>query len=345
MQWNNIYLNGCASELGRLEDVREAVRDGRYDPGECESNGYVSVSVTDGTSPPDLAVAAGRRALTRAGVPESEFGLVLHASVTFQGINGWTPTPYIQARTVGGTAVCMEVQQACNGGMAGIEAAAARISLDQGTTAALVTTADAFPTPAFDRYRCDMGTLRGDGATAAVVSRTPGPARLLSTALITDASHEGLSRGGEPWLTHSAAAALPWDLRARRVDYLASKGIGRNIVAMVVTRMQEVIDTALADAETAPDEVTRWVFTNLGPAFRYYWDFQRVNGIEEARTTWEWGRTVGHVGAGDHIAGLTHLFEQDTLRPGDRVAMVGVGGGFSFGCSVVEVLERSGWQP
>ena len=59
-------------------------------------------------------------------------------------------------------------------------------------------------------------------------------------------------------------------------------------------------------------------------------------------TRW-WDRQAGYADAGDHIGGRTHLLEQE--RPGDRVALVGVGGGVRFGCAVMEALGQLGWGP
>lgn len=61
------------------------------------------------------------------------------------------------------------------------------------------------------------------------------------------------------------------------------------------------------------------------------------------RTTWEFGRRIGHLGAGDQFAGFDHLVSSGRLGPGDRAVIVGLGGGFTWTIAVVEMLERPRW--
>ncbi len=71
--------------------------------------------------------------------------------------------------------------------------------------------------------------------------------------------------------------------------------------------------------------------------------YYRPYGIDPARTTWEWSRTVGHLGAGDQFAGLDHLVTSGRAVPGDRVVLIGVGAGYSWGAAVVEICDRPAW--
>jgi 3-oxoacyl-[acyl-carrier-protein] synthase-3 len=68
-----------------------------------------------------------------------------------------------------------------------------------------------------------------------------------------------------------------------------------------------------------------------------------VLGIDLSRTTWNWAMQVGHLGAADQLAGLTYLSEAGRLTPGERVLMVGVGGGFNWTCVVLEVIAEPNW--
>ncbi|HEX8869078.1 MAG TPA: 3-oxoacyl-[acyl-carrier-protein] synthase III C-terminal domain-containing protein, partial [Lentzea sp.] len=67
-------------------------------------------------------------------------------------------------------------------------------------------------------------------------------------------------------------------------------------------------------------------------------NYLRPYGIEPERTTWEWSRTVGHLGAGDQFASLAHLVDTGKARSGQRVVMFGVGAGYSWGCAVLEMV-------
>jgi 3-oxoacyl-[acyl-carrier-protein] synthase-3 len=75
------------------------------------------------------------------------------------------------------------------------------------------------------------------------------------------------------------------------------------------------------------------------------WQVPQLLGIPVERATWEFSRTVGHLGAGDQIAGFNDLLERGELAAGDRVLFVGGGSGFSCTCAVVEILDVPRWEP
>ena len=346
MQWNDIYVSGSAAWLGAKEDVRAAVADGRYDAEECNEDDYVFARVAGDEAPPDMAVAAGSLAVQRSGVPVDEFALILHASVGFPGLDHWTAASYVQAATVRGRGSAVDVKQASNGGMASLELGAAYLAARSGSASALLTTADKYALPAFDRYGSDKGIVRSDGATGLVLTKGHGVARLLSTAVVGDAAHEGLYRGTGAWATVPGTEGWPIDLRRRRKEYLSTFGGDIMELVQAITQVQqETMTAALADAGVDGGDVAWYVFPNVGRSVQD-WELRKTIGIEEAQTTWHWGREVGHIGAGDQIAGLTHLLESRTARAGDRVVLSGVGAGFSFGCAVLEIVQPpEDWTP
>ncbi len=346
MQWNDIYVSAGAAWLGNARTsstpsptaatTRRSAR--RTTTSRCAWWGE--------ESPADMTVAAAKKALARSGTAADDIALFLHATTSFQGLDHFTPVSYILDRAVGGTAPALEVKQACNGGMASIEVAAAYLSaMRSGPDSALVTTGDKFNLPGYDRYRSDKGMLRGDGATALVLSRRPGVARLLSTALLDDPTHEGVYRGQGEWASGSGEHGWPVNLRARTKQYLErGQTTVPELVQSITVREQETIHRALADAGITGDEVARFVFPNAGRTL-VDWDSRaQAFGVTEEKALWHWGRQVGHIGAGDQAAGLVHLLETGAVSPGDKVLLFGIGGGFHFGCAVLEILEQPEWD-
>lgn len=342
MQWDDIYISAAAAELGRVEQVRDAVAEGRYDAEECDTDDYQSVRIVDDErSAVDLAVAAATEALERAGT--NDFGLLLHASVGHQGMDHFTPASYVHSKIGGGLAPALEVRQSSNGGMAALDVAAAYLSAMPAISSALVTTGDKFAPPAYDRYRTDQGMIMSDGGTAVVLSRTGGVAKLLSTALLGDPLHGEAYVGTDSWTDVSGARGWPIDLRVRKVQHLEAGGNIWEIVEHLTTRQQEVVNTALADAKSTVDEIARFVFPNVGRSVQD-WKGRGEVGITEERTTWAWGRTVGHLGGGDQVAGLTHLIESGQVRTGDKVVLAGIGSGWNYSAAVVEIVAEPSWQ-
>lgn len=346
MRWDDIYISGLGATLGRRVTTADAVAAGLYDERDNEADGYLAVRVAGEGPAVEMAVEAAALALKRSpDVDPGEVGIVVHACCAHQGLEHFSAPNYIQSRTVQGTATAVEVRQFSNGGMMALELAAGSLAARSTPQAALVTTSDRFGGPTYDRYRTDQGVVFGDGATALVLSRRPGVARLLSTVVIGDGSFVGMQIGDAPWTGAVDTGTWPVDLTARRKQHLKVHGVDLLMRIMVrSTRLQrETIEAALTDAGVTADEVAWWVVPNMGRAV-VDWEFRRRLGIDESRTTWSWGREVGHIGAGDQTGGLTHLFESGVLHAGDRVVLTGVGQGDNYGCAVVEVVEEPEWE-
>lgn len=350
IRWDDLYIGGVAASLGRKEPTAEAVAEGRYDADRNEVDGYLSVRVADKGPAVDLAIAAANEAVDRAGPDVPDFAAVLHASYAHQGLDHFAAASYIQQRTVRGSAMALEVDQGSNGGLAALEVACAYLQARTEPASVLLTTSDRFVPPAWDRYRTDRGTVFGDGGTALVLSRgdTEGGrgkvAKVLSTAIVGDTRFVDLYIGEEPW-TDASGEAWPLDLCARRDGYLALHGLDvlLELMLTVAKRQRATIETALTDAGLTSGEVQWWAFPNMGRQV-IDWEFRRMLGIDEDRTTWEWGRRVGHLGAGDTFGALAHLVESGAAKAGDKVVLFSIGQGDNYGCAVVEVLEERTWE-
>ena len=59
--------------------------------------------------------------------------------------------------------------------------------------------------------------------------------------------------------------------------------------------------------------------------------------MDEARSTWELSRTIGHTGVADLFIGLEHLWTTGQVTPGDHVMLIGAATGMEAGCAVVEI--------
>jgi 3-oxoacyl-[acyl-carrier-protein] synthase III len=345
MRWDDIHVDAVAASLGRVELTEDAVTDGRYDPGQRAADGYLATRVADEGPAVELAVDAANLALKRSTA--SEFGLLVHASVAHQGLDHFAPASYVQRRTIGGTAAAIEVKQASCGGLAAVEVAAAYLSVRPELSAALVTTSDRFVPPGYDRYNTDGGLVFSDGGTALVLSRRPGVARLLSTSLISDTTHGGLYDGNAPWTDAPGGGGWPVDLAPRAAGHIAELGGPDHFIDVVQSldhRQQETVREAVADAGLQVGDISWWVFPNVGQTL-VDWETYEAMGIDRSRTIWEeWGNRIGHLGAGDQLAGLAYLLESRRARVGDRVLLNGAGQGFTFASVVLEITDVPEWS-
>ncbi len=333
MRWSDVHIRASAVALCKAEDTAAVVSEGRYYPAYHAANGYLSVSVaTDDRPAMDMAVDAARQALSRSALNPADIGLIIHASVGSQGPDDIPPASYIHGKAIGGRANAVEVKQACNGGMAALELGSAYLTAMARGSSVLITTSDKCE-PDSDRYRTGLGELAGDGATALILSRTAGVAQVLSTAIVGDSSFLELP-----------GAAAPPPAAGNRQEVLAEQRRKLQPMLRAMSALQQdSVEAALADAATDGAEISRWVFANVG-LFLVNRKFRDSFGIDDSKTTWDWGRTVGHLNAGNQIGGLNHLLESGAVRPGDRVALCGNGVGFSYGCAVLEITASPDWS-
>jgi 3-oxoacyl-[acyl-carrier-protein] synthase-3 len=225
--------------------------------------------------------------------------------------------------------------------MVSLELAACYLLARPGPGTALLTTGDRFCPPGFDRWHSDTGTLYADGGTAVVLSRSGGFARLRSVATVGRSELEGMHRGDEPFGPAPFSYRKVVEMDADKDAFLARAG--RSFaVSRATIGQRDAIDRALADADTGLAGIDWFVLPNLGRKRLSAGYFAKL-GVRPEQTTWPWGRTVGHLGAGDQFAGLERLVRTGAAGPGSRCLLVGVGAGFSWSAAVVEVLERPEW--
>jgi 3-oxoacyl-[acyl-carrier-protein] synthase-3 len=341
MRYSDVYVAGVANWLPPLRPVSAAISAGRYDAAEQAANRYESVAVAGpDDAPPDMAIRAARLALERSGTRPGDVALLLHAYIWYQGVDFWSAAPYIHHAVLGDTRLCpaIDVGQLSAGAMGALELAASYLQASPDRAAALVTAADRFHPPGFDRWRTDIPSIvYGDGAAALVLSRNGGLAQLIALSTVVDTSLEPMYRGDSPFGAVSVAASGPIDVRGRRDAHLR-----HNERAQVIGQMTESLVTAvsavLSDAGLALADISRFVFPNVGYAVlcaRYL----EPLGLDPAQTAWEWGRTTAHVGAADQLTGLAYLAERGQAAAGDRVMLVGIGAGFTWSCAILQWRE------
>lgn len=343
MRYDDLYVAGAALHVERRSPVSDELRDGSCDGLAAERSGITSVAVSAGRSAPELAVEAARVALRRAGARPVDVDLLLHATVQYQGHDLWAPASYVQRYALGNRCPAVEIRQLSNGGMAALELAAGYLAPGSGRRAALLTTGDVFGGPGFDRWRSDPGTVFGDAGTALVLSRGAGFARLISLATVSDPDLEGMHRGADPFGRMPFSVRTPIDLGLLQRAFVDEAGRSYS-VARINAGQDEALKRALSEADLTLDDIDWFVLPHFGRK-RLRSMFLRRWNITEERTTWAFGSTVGHLGAGDQFAGLAALAGSGPARPGQRCLVFGVGAGFTWSCAVLELCGTVADRP
>jgi 3-oxoacyl-[acyl-carrier-protein] synthase-3 len=339
MKLTNVYLSGLGVYQPPTVDAREASRRGEYHPGFYQENRMTGLCVAGDVAPVEMAVHAGRQALSRAGDDPGRIGLLLHTAMHFQGPEGWNAAAYIEKNIVGGTVPAFEIRVGCGGLFAALELAAPRLDKPGPDETVLITTAENFGAQLVDRWNALPGFIQGDAGSALLLDRRSGFARLRAVGCATVPEVEQLYRGGEP-LWPPTPRTKP-DMRPR-VTYFrenvmplaeANEAIARSLVKLT--------DRILDEAERSLDDMVRVVYMN---AASYVMQQQVLEplGIPMERTTWDFGRGIGHCGSNDQPLSLNHLLVTGQLKAGDHVLLAG-GGPATLAAAVLEILEVPEW--
>lgn len=275
----------------------------------------------------EMAVAAAQDTLKTGGTTPDEVDLFHYAWAYDQGAHLWSPAHQIALML--GTTRCDSVgfHLMSNGGAAALHTAASSMLLEPRLDRALITTADNFDTLPYDRWTNSAVTILSDGATAALLTRGPGPLPIVSIASTgTPLIGGGMVSQGTVWQPVRQGYMLSreeWRAAARSATAM------RDTIATAVT-------TALEDADLAPDDPRiRAVLTPRMSAEL------AAKGLPEALPEPLYqrhillGQDTGHIGAGDLLANLAWLLEQPEVEPGGYVVLLSFGFGGSATCIVV----------
>lgn len=339
MRVRDIFLNGIGVFVPETRDVEYAIERGLVSAEAMDQLGFTSVAVAGDRPAAEMALSAARDAIAGSGVSPDEVALLLYADVWQQGPMAWQPQFYLQRHLLGDRPLAMEIKHGCVGVLSGMELAAAYLRADETHTAAMVVAGDNFGTPMIDRWTMGAGfTALGDGASAVVLSREPGFAQVLSVNTANHSAMEETWRAGEPMFPPSITVGRRENFLAAHEEFKNKVGSGDH-AAMSIVHLQRNIDCvkhALADAEVSPSDIRRIVSHNMPrEEARTY---MGMIGFSFEQSAWEYGRTVGHVGASDQMLGLYHLLSTGEVGPGDHVLLCGMSPGVTYKAAVVKIL-------
>jgi 3-oxoacyl-[acyl-carrier-protein] synthase-3 len=339
----DIFIAGVGVFVPETTSVAEAVEAGKFSAEDAECSGLLGVSVAGTTPAPEMALSAAREALARARRTGEDIDVLLYASSWHHGPDGWLPQSYLQ-RHLGGDGLAVEVRLGCNGMFGGLELASAYLRADPRRRSALVVAADNFGTPMMDRWSSGSGFIPADAASAVVLTTDPAFARLRSACSVTVAGAEQVHRGDEPLFPPSVTVGRPVDFSARLSafrDHIRTQPDGMAPLLEVQKKSTEIVDLCLSEAGVELAQISRVSYNNFSREM-VEGRVMTSLGIPMSRSTWDYGRRIGH-GANDQIIALNHLLEVGELPPGDHLLMLGVAPGITLSGAVVEVLDTPPW--
>ena len=119
----DIYVAGTGACLGQEVTVDTAIAEGLYDADEAMRTQLHAAAVAS-VAAPEMAVVAGRQALTQAARDASAVGVLFHLVDRHAGLDMWNSSTFIQ-RELGMHCWSAEIRVTCNSLM-GLESALPR---------------------------------------------------------------------------------------------------------------------------------------------------------------------------------------------------------------------------
>jgi 3-oxoacyl-[acyl-carrier-protein] synthase III len=267
----------------------------------------------------DLAVKAAEQALSRAGMSGSDLDLLVVATATPDNTFPATAAK-VQARLGMKRGAAFDVQAVCAGFIFALSVADNAIRLGQAGTA-LVIGAETFSRILDwdDRATC---VLFGDGAGAlvlrAIPEAAPGNRFILSTHLHSDGrQYETLYVDGGP-------------SSSRSTGFLRMEG--REVFRQAVQHLSAVIEEALAANRLAVADID-WLVPHQANG-RIIDAVGRKLGLSQDKIVTTIERHANTSAASIPLA-LDVAVEDGRIKPGDLVLMEALGGGLSWGASLV----------
>lgn len=345
MRTSDIYLRSLGSFIPGRITTEWAVGAGLYDAAEREAHQLVSVAVAGQLSAPEMALQAAELAVKRDN-GLSELDLLLYISTWHQGPEGWLPHSYLQRHLVGDAVPAVEIRQGCNGMFTAMQLAVAHLRAEPQRQAALLVASDNYGSPHVDRWKMGRGFIGGDAASAVVLAKQGGFARLLAVCSSTISEAEEMHRGDEPLFPPGITIGRGLDFNSRNAEF-RRRSAADPAVALQLLKMQlqtrEIVDQTLAEADLTMADITRVAFMNYSRDVVEQVCMATL-GLPAQASTWDLGATVGHCGASDQILSLEHLISTSQLVAGDHFLMLGIGPGVMLACAVIEILETPAWD-
>jgi 3-oxoacyl-[acyl-carrier-protein] synthase-3 len=274
----------------------------------------------EGETTSTLAIEAARKALDAAGVDAQEIGLIILATATPDYTFPATATQVQRALGCRG-GIAFDVQAVCSGFLYALATADSLLRTGMAKKA-LVIGAETFSRILDweDRTTC---VLFGDGAGAVVLEAQEvaddGPG-ILATRLHADGEHcELLHVDGGPSSTGT-------------VGKLRMKG--REVFRHAVVNLADVLGEVLSDVEMTIDQVD-WVVPHQANA-RILDATARKLGLPSERVVVTVDRHANTSAASVPLA-LDVATRDGRIKPGDLVMFEAMGGGFTWGASLVRM--------
>jgi len=314
--WNGLFINSLSAHVPPRVSISDI--DSSMDLSDALA-GFVTVAKSD-QQEHRMAGLAAREAVDHSDHAGERLAAIVYVNTSY-AVDHMAAVCHLQRILRQPETLAFELNAASNGGMAGMEVLARLMSTDPTLSAGLLTAVARIP-DGVDRWM--GGTLNGDGAVAAVLSKTAGFARVVATQRMSNPELEVTSR-------NRATKLGDWDTKATK------EGIAP-YVETITQDVSSVIAAILAEADITMQHISHVILPSF-PLTSLQQIYLDRNAIPIAKTCWEDSRRNGHIGPCDQLLGLKYLMDTHRLERGQLVLMIGSGLGFQYTCALLEIVD------
>ncbi|WP_055495829.1 ketoacyl-ACP synthase III family protein [Streptomyces sp. TP-A0356] len=341
MRVENVHISSLGVTLHEWASVEQAVAEGRVDPEVTAANGLTGTHVSGDVPAMDLAVSAATAALERSKLEPDEITSHIHSAVHYQGPVGSYPPGYI-LRELGLDGVsALYLQQGCNGMLGSLEVAIGQMTGAARSEAVLLTTGENFSSPEVDRWTgYGQSYFLGDGGAAVLLSAEEGFAEVRSLHAGVLPALEKWHRGDGPLLLRGETDAMDMQERTARFNE-TEMTVSETLEKLSIFDL-DVIHRALVDADLNAADLAKVVPINMDGRMIEY-SLMLPLSLPMSRSSWDFGKGVGHVGGADVFITLGHLVRTREVGPGDHVLLVSQGPGWICTACVVTITDLPAW--
>jgi 3-oxoacyl-[acyl-carrier-protein] synthase-3 len=286
--------------------------------------------ISGGQQPADLAEAASRQALERAGLEAGDIDCIVLATLSSQA--EFPGTSFFLQERLGGTIPCFDLRAQCSGFIYGLGVARSFVASGQ-FRRVLVVGCEVHSTGLdISTEGRDVSVLFGDGAGAVIVEANTDPddpAEILAVCLHAEGKYAKKLWIEAPGSGHAPTRLTP-EILARKAHF--PKMDGKFVFKHAVTRMPEVLGEALARAGVKAEDVELFLFHQANLRINEF--VANALALPERKLRNNIQR-YGNCSAASIPMLLAEAQQEGALARGQLVSLTGFGSGFSWASAVV----------
>ncbi|MEU5214238.1 ketoacyl-ACP synthase III family protein [Streptomyces sp. NPDC020742] len=343
MKVEDVYIDSLGVFLPEWLSAEQAVADGILDPEIPETNGLTGTY--DGGDIPamDMAVSAAREALERSKLDADDIEGVIHSAVNYQGPVGAFPPGYIMRELGIGKVPAQYLRQGCDGMLGSLEVAIGRMTGAAEAEAVLLTSGENFTAPGADRWNDGFGHsyFFSDGGMAVLLSADEGFAQVRSLNSGVLSTLEKWHRGNGPLLERGNPEDTP-TMPERAQQFNETEMPLSEALEKLTLFNIDIIHRSLVDADLNASDLAKVVPIHMDGRMLEFGTMMPL-GLTMERSSFDFGRSVGHVGGADVFISLEHLVRTGQVGAGDNVLLISQGPGWLCTACVVTILNPPPW--